>query len=454
MQHYVHSIYTYARTWYAKITDNYSSYRYKLYRLLLLPHAHVLHIGRGTDELARVDFLSTYIFVDTQSLDTLAHKVEQQPYDYIIISLSFLPAVDIQALVTRIVPLCSPHTRIIIDRYVTYTDTVMRFFSVRAGVYPERMNQQLSWQNLQQCVRLAGLEIVAHDGGYIFPWAVPGISLFFNSFVGSVPGIKKLGYMQWLVARLVTRPVKKMNAEQAPSVSIIIPCKNEKGNIEPAVQRIGNFARTQEIIFVEGNSSDGTREKLYNIQRKYPEKNITVLVQQGRGKRDAVYQGFAHATGDILMILDADLTVMPEELGKFYITLCSGVGEFINGSRLIYPMDAQAMQQLNFIANHSFSKFFSWIFGQKITDTLCGTKVFYKKDLVRILQGKELLNNRDPFGDFDLLCGAARAQLKIVDMPVHYRARSYGTTQIRRFYHGIILIGLTMLMFKKFKMRP
>lgn len=450
MQYYVHHMYTYARSWYAKITDNYSSYRHTLYRLLILPNAHVLHIGRGTDELTRVDTLSTYTFVDTQSLETLIHKSEHQPYDYIIISLSFLPAIDIQTLVTRIVPLCSPHTRIIIDRYVTYADSVMRFFSIRSGVYPERMNQRVSWQHLQQCVRLAGLEIVAQDCGYICPWSIPGISLFFNSFVGALPGIKKLGYMQWLVAR----PLKKTNLEQAPSVSIIIPCKNERGNIEPAVQRIGTFAHTQELIFVEGNSSDGTREELYTIQRKYPEKNITVLVQQGRGKRDAVYQGFAHATGDILMILDADLTVMPEELDKFYTALCSGVGEFINGSRLIYPMDPQAMQRLNFIANHSFSKIFSWIFGQKITDTLCGTKVFYKKDLARILQGKELLNDRDPFGDFDLLCGAARAQLKIVDMPVHYRARSYGTTQIRRFYHGIILIGLTMLMFKKFKIRP
>jgi len=222
----------------------------------------------------------------------------------------------------------------------------------------------------------------------------------------------------------------------------VIPARNEEGNIEAAVQRMPNLGASTEIIFVEGHSKDRTWEEIHRIAEKYPERRIKILKQKSKGKAGAVREAFAVATGDILMILDADLTMPPEQLPKFYEALRSGRGEFINGVRLVYPMQEQAMQFLNMVANKFFGVAFTWLLGQPVKDTLCGTKALFRWDYHEIARNRAYFGEFDPFGDFDLLFGAARLNLKIGDLPIRYQARTYGETNISRWSHGALLFRM------------
>jgi len=233
---------------------------------------------------------------------------------------------------------------------------------------------------------------------------------------------------------------------------VVVPCRNERGNIEDAVRRIPPLGSHTEIIFVEGNSSDGTEEEIRRVIAAYPGKDIRLVPQgEGRGKGDAVRKGFAAASGDILMILDADLTVPPEDLPKFFRAIASGKGEFINGSRLVYPMEDQAMRFLNTLGNKFFSRAFTFLLEQRFKDTLCGTKVLFRNDYERIAAGRHYFGEFDPFGDFDLIFGAAKLDLKIVEIPIRYRQRTYGTTQISRFSHGWLLLKMCVFAMRKIK---
>ena len=232
---------------------------------------------------------------------------------------------------------------------------------------------------------------------------------------------------------------------------IVIPARNEAGNIEAAVLRTPAMGSRTELIFVEGNSTDHTWAEIQRVKAAYPERDIKILQQTGRGKGDAVRAGYAVATGDILMILDADLTMPPEELPKFYSAVASGRAEFANGCRLVYPMEKQAMQFLNMIANHCFGHAFSWLLGQRVKDTLCGTKVLSRAHYDRIAANRAYFGDFDPFGDFDLLFGADKLNLKIVDIPIRYRERTYGSTNIHRWSHGWLLLRMVAFAARKLK---
>ncbi|MBP7506048.1 MAG: glycosyltransferase family 2 protein, partial [Prolixibacteraceae bacterium] len=235
------------------------------------------------------------------------------------------------------------------------------------------------------------------------------------------------------------------------TVSIVVPARNEKGNIENAILRTPVFGSHQEFIFVEGNSSDGTWEEMLRVREGHPEKNIKVFKQSGKGKGNAVREGFEQAGGDILFILDADLTTPPEDMPKFYDALRRNRGEFINGCRLVYPMEKQAMRFLNLVANKTFGMLFSYLLGQRLKDTLCGTKVLFRKDYEMIRDNRHYFGDFDPFGDFDLLFGAAKLNLKMVEVNVRYKDRAYGTTQISRFRHGWLLLRMTLYAARKLK---
>src|SRR5262249_48920478 len=238
------------------------------------------------------------------------------------------------------------------------------------------------------------------------------------------------------------------------SATIVIPCRNEHGNILAAVERMPRFAPDQEIIFVEGHSRDGTLDEIRRVIATHPEMDIKVFVQDGTNKGDAVRKGFEIARGDVLMILDADLTVAPEELTKFYAVITSGVGEFVNGTRMIYPKDGNAMRTLNLIANRIFALLFSYMLNQRLTDTLCGTKALTRENYKRLAAGREYFGPFDPFGDFDLILGAVKLNLKVVEVPIRYRARIFGESQISRFSHGWLLIRMVFFAFRKIKMLP
>jgi glycosyltransferase involved in cell wall biosynthesis len=190
---------------------------------------------------------------------------------------------------------------------------------------------------------------------------------------------------------------------------------------------------------------------MIRVKEKYSNKNIVVEKQTGKGKGNAVREAFEKSTGDILMILDADLTTPPEDMPKFYDAICSKRGEFINGCRLVYPMERQAMRFLNLLANKFFGLFFTYLLGQKVKDTLCGTKVVLKSDYNKIKNNRKYFGEFDPFGDFDLLFGAAKLNLKIAEIPVRYKEREYGSTQISRFSHGWLLIKMSLFAAKKIK---
>jgi glycosyltransferase involved in cell wall biosynthesis len=178
---------------------------------------------------------------------------------------------------------------------------------------------------------------------------------------------------------------------------------------------------------------------------------IKGMQQPGKGKADAVFTAFDAATGDVLMILDADLTVPPEQLTAFWQAIRSGKGEFVNGSRLVYRMEDEAMRSLNLIANKLFSIIFTWLLSQRFTDTLCGTKVLRRTDYIRLKAGRAYFGNFDPFGDFDLIFGASKLNLKVVEIPIRYANRTYGETQISRFRHGFMLLRMVLFAFRRIK---
>jgi glycosyltransferase involved in cell wall biosynthesis len=250
---------------------------------------------------------------------------------------------------------------------------------------------------------------------------------------------------------IVGRPVRQF-PDRKFSVSIVIPCRNEKGNVENAILRMPKFGTAQEILFVEGNSSDATFEECERVRDAYRGVwDIKVLKQDGKGKGDAVRKGFAAATGDVLMILDADLTMPPEALPKYHAVIETGKADFVNGTRLIYPMEHEAMRPLNLIANRFFAYLFSYLVNTRLTDTLCGTKVLLRKDYEVLARERGYFGNFDPFGDFDLIFGAAKQNLKIIETPIHYKARTFGETQISRFRDGWLLLKMVWFAYRKLK---
>lgn len=339
-----------------------------------------------------------------------------------------------------------PGTRIVVSYYSRLWEPVLGL-AERVGMkMPQGQHNWLSTSDTMNMLDLAGWEPLKREWRQLVPRRLLGLGTLINRTVALLPGIRRLCLRNYIVAR----PAQPVLA-RAPSCTVLIPCRNERGNIEDAVRRLPRLGAETEVIFVEGHSRDGTYEECLRVQAAYPRRDIKVLRQPGKGKGDAVRCGFAAARGEVLMILDADLTMPPEELSKFYAAISSGKGEFINGSRLVYPMADRAMRFLNWVANRTFARLFSFLLNHRFTDTLCGTKVLWRTDYLKIVAARGYFGDFDPFGDFDLIFGAARLNLKIVEVPIRYRDRVYGETQISRFTHGLLLARMTLFAWKKFK---
>ncbi|MEO6693953.1 MAG: glycosyltransferase family 2 protein, partial [Ignavibacteria bacterium] len=289
-------------------------------------------------------------------------------------------------------------------------------------------------------------DLIKSGRKFLLPVYIPFISEFINRFIANLPFINKLCLIKFIIAK-ISVPKNLLD-----SVSVIVPARNEKGSIEQIVNRIPKMGKNTEIIFIEGHSTDNTFDEIKSISDKYSDRSeIRYAQQDGKGKADAVRKGFEMAKYKILMILDADMTVPPEDLQKFYDAISSGKGEFINGSRLVYPMEKDAMRTLNILGNKFFSMMFTWILNQRIKDTLCGTKVLSKKNYEKVKIAKKFLGDFDPFGDFDLIFGAAKINLKFIEIPIRYKARIYGKTNISRFKHGWMLLKIVFFSMRKFK---
>jgi glycosyltransferase involved in cell wall biosynthesis len=294
---------------------------------------------------------------------------------------------------------------------------------------------------------LADFEVIRAEQRQLLPQHWFGLGPLINRYVAPLPGIRQLCLRTYLVGRPL-----RLFSERKLSASILIPCRNERGNIENAILRMPRFGSAQEILFVEGNSSDGTLEECERVRNAYRDSwDITVLKQDGKGKGDAVRKGFAAARHDVLMILDADLTMPPEALPKYHAIIESGKAEFVNGTRLVYPMEHEAMRPLNFIANRLFAYLFSYLVNTRLTDTLCGTKALLRNDYEILARERDYFGNFDPFGDFDLIFGAAKHNLKIIETPIHYKARTFGETQISRFRDGWLLLKMVWFAYRKLK---
>ena len=295
-------------------------------------------------------------------------------------------------------------------------------------------------------LRLADWEPISIQHRILFPFYLGGLGQVINRVL--TPILPLFCLSVFVVARPL-RPVEQQ--ARRLSVSVIIPARNEAGNIAAAVERIPTMGTGTELIFVEGHSRDDTWSQIQRTAAEHPHLSIKILRQTGKGKGDAVRAGFAAATGDILMILDADLTMPPEELPKFYEVIASGKAEFANGVRLVYPMDEKAMQFLNLCANKTFGLIFTWLLGQPVKDTLCGTKALSRAHYEKIAANRAYFGDFDPFGDFDLLFGAAKLNLKIADIPIRYRQRTYGETNIQRWRHGWLLLRMVIFAARKLK---
>ena len=368
------------------------------------------------------------------------------PFDIILIVDTLGSLEDCQALLEALHPLCDRETRLAIAYYSHLWHPLLKLAELLDLRKPQPPQNVMSAADVRAIAHLSGFDPVKSETRMLVPCSLFGLGRLINKFLSPLPIIRQLSLRHYVVARSTNH-----FDDGLKSASIVIPARNERDNIEPAIQRIPRFCQDLEMIFVEGHSGDGTLEEMHRVKASYPDRDIKVMVQPGKGKGDAVYAGFDVARGDVLMILDADLTMPPEQLPKFWYAIRSGKGEFVNGSRLVYPMDDDAMRFLNLIANKSFSYIFSWLLNQRYTDTLCGTKVIRRSDYQRLKAGRSYFGDFDPFGDFDLIFGASKLNLKTLEIPVRYVGRTYGETQISRFYHGMMLIKMVVFAFFKIK---
>lgn len=366
-------------------------------------------------------------------------EVPSQKFDYILLSFATMEADDIHTLLNELKRFCHSNTRIVVESYRSLWAPLLSLSGKLGLRRPTRLKNWVSYKDLQNFFDLTGFESITRGGYVLFPWRIPGVSFFINKIVAHMPLINRLALHQWVMIQ-----PRATGRGTDPIVSVIVPCRNEKGNIEAAITRTPKMGRHTEFIFVEGHSQDGTRQEIERVMSAYPHEDIRLFTQEGRGKGDAVRKGFDEAQGEILIILDADLTTPPEEMPKFYEALVQGQAQFINGSRLVYGMESGAMGFASWIANSLFGWLISWIIGQRVSDTLCGTKVLWKKDYHTIAANRSSMGLWDPFGDFDLIFGAAKLNLKIVDVPIHYKARTYGKTNIARLKEVWFLLWMCL----------
>jgi len=434
----------------------------EVYRFLVSPGQRVLEIGCGLGDLLAavaptrglgVDFSSEMVkraitrHPDIEFVHADAHDLSflKETFDVIILSDLANDAWDVQRVLEQIRPLCVPRTRVILNVYSNLWQTVLTLAQRLRLAAPMLEQNWLTASDLRGMLNLAGFETFRDWREILFPLPIPLLAPFCNRFLVRLPIFRGLALANFVVARPLAEPV------ESPSVSVIVPARNESGNIHSIFERTPQMGRGTELIFVEGHSHDDTVAAIEREIASHPATASRILRQPGVGKADAVRAGFDAAAGDVLMILDADLTVPPEDLPRFYEALRSGKGEFINGVRLVYPMEKQAMRGLNFLGNKFFSWAFTSLLGQPIKDTLCGTKVFWKKDYERIAANRAYFGDFDPFGDFDLIFGAAKLNLKIVDLPIRYRERTYGVTNISRWKHGLLLMRMVWYAARRIK---
>jgi SAM-dependent methyltransferase len=399
--------------------------------------------------------------------DAESFQIPSTTFDFVVASDLVGELEDIAAMLDRVREVSHEETRLVLTFHNPAMEAALRA-AQRAGwaMTPGRQNWvgRLAMSNL---LDLADFRVERIEHGLLVPKQIPVIAAFANRYLS---GRRAFSYID-LVNVVVARPIVPRPEPENLSVTVLIPCRNEIHNIEPAVERTPEMGSHTEILFVDGSSTDGTKERIEEVIERYrgvrdirlllqvadadysrpkdPPDAPTVMLKVGKG--DAVRKGFDVATGDVLMILDADLTVPPEDLPRFLDPLAKRKADFVNGTRLVYPMEEQAMKFVNYLGNWFFSVLFTWLLEQPIRDTLCGTKALRKSDYERIKAGRAHFGEFDPFGDFDLLFGASRCGLRIIEVPVRYRRRTAGVSKVRVSQHGWLLIWMSFIGLRRLK---
>ena len=434
----------------------------EVYRNLVPPGQRVLELGCGTGDLLAACAPAYGVGVDFSD-NMLRHAAQKHPelefiqydvleyepndtFEVVILSDLINDLWDVQGALETAAKAMGPRSRLILNFYSRVWEPALQV-AARIGLAQPMLPQNwLSRDEMRGLLRLAGLEEIRSWREILLPLPLPGIQTFANKYLVRFWPLYHLAVTNFSQVRpLPNAP----HDESQHRVSVVVPVRNEAGNIPAILDRVPEMGAGTEIVFVEGHSTDRSFEVLQEEIKKHPARNCVLLRQPGDGKGDAVRHGFAHASGEALLILDADLTVSPEDLVRFYDALRSGKGELINGVRLTYPMGDRAMQYFNLLGNRLFSLLLSWMLGQPIKDTLCGTKVVWKADYELISATREYFGDFDPFGDFELILGAAKLNLRILDLPVRYHDRTYGETNIQRWKHGWMLAKMIVVASRK-----
>ena len=416
----------------------------RVLRHLVRPDDRVLEITATTRSLAAslggsAETISVDVSDRRRGVSELRERLRVlagAPFDVVFLEGVVSYAADIQEVLAAVRTVCQPDTRLVLLSYNAFWAPALRL-ATRLGLRARMPDENwLSSQDVKNLLALTDLELVTFRRRVLLPATVP-LGCVANRVLAELPVLSWLGLCDWYVARPGA-------AERAPGkVSVVVPARNEAGNIRRILDEVPEIGTGVEVIFVEGGSTDGTWETIERERERYRgPARVRALRQRGKGKKDAAFLGLDEATGDYLVILDADVTVPPADLPKFYDVLRSGKGEFVNGTRLVYPLQPGAMRFLNMLGNRFFAAAFSYILGQPLKDTLCGTKALSRRNWRRLRGLAGELGERDPFGDFDLLFGAARLQLRTIEVPIRYQARSYGETNIARWRHGLMLLKM------------
>lgn len=373
-----------------------------------------------------------------ESLEDIKRSSNKK-FEYYMVVNAIGDVPDVQLFLQELRKVCRKDNRVVITYYNYLWEPVLKLAEF---LKLKKKQHELNWltlEDIENLLKLTDFSIIKKGEMLLIPVYIPLLSPFVNKYIAKLPLINKLCLTNYIVTRPVGFDIKKEF-----NVSVVIPARNEEGNIPNIIKRLPKLGKSQEVVFVEGHSKDNTWEAILKLKKRHPKENIKVYKQTGVGKADAVRLAVSKAKGDIIIILDSDLSVAPEELVKFYSVLKMGRGEFINGSRLVYPLEKESMRFLNILGNKFFSIMFSWILKQYFTDTLCGTKAFWRKDYKKILELRKIYGDFDPFGDFELIFGATHLNLQVVEVPIRYRPRTYGQSNISRFTHGLLLLKMCL----------
>ena len=386
-----------------------------------------------------------------EQLSLVDHEVRngRGGFDFIIMINSVGEFADILPAFKRLRPLVRPDTRLVLVFYNHLWEPLIGP-AARLGLKLNNPTQNwLSVEDLRGFLRLAGFEVVKTGARMPCPKYIPGIAELLNDVLGRLPLLNRLGFIHYLVARPETALPR---IPDTYSCTVVVPCKNEADNVPALPARVPQMGTFTEIIFVDDASTDATAERVREAIATHPDRPIKLVSGPGLGKGAAVRAGLKHARGDVLMILDADMTVMPEDLPAFFEAISENRGEFINGSRMVYPLSGDAMRAVNMVANKVFAMIFTFLLEQRITDTLCGTKVIMRHNYGKILATRDYFGDVDVWGDYDWIFGAAKNNLKIVELPIHYVERTAGATKMtKRFKNGLIMLKMCWVALRKLK---